>query len=519
MLHTTAPPTQPSAPTAPQGALPRGLRGLLAISFLSVGRGMIAGTLVGMLCLGAWVACLAADAPRLVSVLTALVVVPVGSLVVPVVGVLQGQRLPDDYRQLDSRTHARLWLLRGRGLRLWPLPAGALTDRAIRRSAGVIAARSGRIAALSRGARAALVGELRTALRAVEDAATAAARIDEAIDRVARWEESAAGLPPIGAKLYLRHDPLGGRAAQARRAAARLGVPSDMLNYFWRGQVLLLPPARSYRTLASLIDALLDAGVADADRPLPLQITVQGELGDDAKLIALVQLLASGLDMAIEGPERRGDEGNLIARGRRAPEAVAGDAGRSRTDFLFSLVCAAVPEMAAAGYAEQHHHDLRVVQNLGAALLAAEGDRSASTGTEARLAATWRGFAEGLRRLCAAWGAGAAVEQRYLDVPFADVRPAIERMLARKGEDPDLCRAVRGLRDRALGLVELQLAVSRLRAGGRIRRIGLGRSDGSGEVGYSFAGGLRRARRAIRDGGRVTVITRQEDTLRILLDD
>jgi hypothetical protein len=163
--------------------LPRGLRGLLAISFLSVGRGMIAGTLVGILCLGAWVLCLATDAPRLVSVLTALVVVPVGSLVVPVVGVLQGQRLPEDYRQLDSRTHARLWLLRGRGLRLWLLPAGALTDRAIRRHAGLIAARAGRIAVLSRGARAALVGELRTALRAADDPAMVAALVDEVIER------------------------------------------------------------------------------------------------------------------------------------------------------------------------------------------------------------------------------------------------------------------------------------------------------------------------------------------------
>lgn len=514
----TAPPTKPLPPPQALGALPRGLRGLLAISFLSVGRGMIAGYLLGLLCIGAWIACLATDAPRPVSIFTALVLVPAGILIVPVVGVLQGQRLSDDYRQLDTRTHVRLWLLRGRGLRSWPLPAGALTDPAIRRSAGLIAGRAGPISALSRGARAALTGELRAALREAGDAAAAAALIDETIDRVSRWEAAAAGLPPVGAKLYLRHDALGRRAAQARRTAARLGVPSDTLNYFWKGQVLLLPPCRSYRTLASLIDALIDAGVANADRPLPLQITVQGALGDDAKLIALAQLLASGLDLTIEGPERRGDEGNLIARGRRPPEAVAGDGGRERTDFLFSLVWAAVPEMAAAGYAEQHHRDLRVVQSLAAALLAA-GSPVPRGRTTARLAAVWQEFARVLCRLCAAWGAGDAVTQTYLDVPFVEVRPTIERLLARKAADPDLCVAARRLRDRALALVELQDAVTRIGMAGRVCRVRLGRVGGGEEWEYSVRGGLRRARRAIRAGGRVVVVTRATDTIRILLDD
>jgi hypothetical protein len=479
---------------------------------------MIAGYLVGMLCIGAWVMCLATDAPRLISILTALVIVPVGSLVVPVVGVLQGQRLPDDYRQLDTRTHVRLWLLRGRGLRSWPLPAGALTDRAIRRHAGQISERAGRIGALSRGARAALVGEFRVVLRDVAEAAAAAALVDEAIGRVARWETAAAGLPPVGAKLYLRHDSLGKRAALARWEAARLGVPSDTLNYFWKGQVLLLPPCRSHRTLAVLIDALLDAGVADAGRALPLQITVQGALGDDAKLIALVQLLASGLDLTVEGPERRGDEGNLIARGKRAPEAVAGDGGRERTDFLFSLVWSAVPEMVSMGYGEQHHRDLRVVQSLAAALLAS-GVPDRRGRMDARLAAVWEEFARDLRRLGVAWGAGDAVAQPYLDVPFAKVRPAVERLLARKAAEPDLCMAARQLRDRALGLVELQCAANRVRAAGRLRRVRLGRTGGTDEQEYRLSGGLRRARRAIRRGGRVVAVTRADETLRILIED
>ena len=515
-------PGSPGPALDTSGGLPRGLRGLLAISFLSAGRGTVTGYLVGLLCLGAWIVCLAVRAPLAIVLFTVLVVLPAGLLVVPVVGVLQGQRLPADYRQLGARSQLSLWLLslwlRGSRFHPWPLPAGALTDPVIRRQAALISARADRISPLARGARAVLVAELRAALREVRDPATAAARIDATVGRVVRGEEAGAGLPPVGAKLYLRHDPLSARAAKARRAAARLGVPSDKLNYFWPGQVLLLPPARSYRTLAALIDALLAAGVADPGRPLPLQITVQGALGDEAKLIALAQLLASGLDLAIEGPERRGDEGNLIARGRLRPEPVAGEPGRDRTDFLFSLVWATVPAIAAAGYADQHHRDLRVVQTFAAALLATRRPTAGRSPLETRLAALWTEFAEDLTRLCTAWGTAKAVQNRYLDVPFAAVRPGLEQLLARKAAEPDLGAGARRLRDRTLALIELTLVVARLTATGRVRRVRLGWADGAVERDLGFRGGLRRVRRAIRAGARVALVTRTDGIMQILLD-
>ena len=504
-------------PTGPVGP-PRGLRGLLAISFLSAARGTVTGYLIGLTCVGIWIACLASGAPAGLVLFTAVVVLPAGLLVLPVVGVLTGQRLPPDYRQLGMRTQLRLWLPAVRGRGLWPLPAGALADPLIRRHAALIAERAPRILPLPRGARAALVAELGTVLHGIDDRATAAALVDEAIDRVLRWEEAATGLPPVGAKLYLRHDPLSPRAAQARHAAARLGVPSDKLNYFWHGHVLLLPPARSCRTLAALVDALLTAGIADEGVPLPLQITIQGALGDEAKLIALTQLLASGLDLAVEGPERRGDEGNLIARGRFAPEPVAGDPGRDRTDFLFALLWATVPAMAAAGYADQHHRDLRVVQTLAAALLAARRPGRTRGPLDARLATVWNEFAADLTRLCSAWGVGEAVEQRYLDVPFAAVRPGIERLLARKAAEPDLCRAVRRLRERTLILIELTLVAARLTAEGGVRRVRLGWTDGRPAQELGFRRGLRRARRAIRAGARVALGTRAGTTIHILID-
>ena len=506
----------PSPSLPGPAAPPRGLCGLLAISFLSAGRGTVTGYLIGLVCVGVWVACLATGAPPAVLLLTALVVLPGGLLVVPVVGVLQGQRLPLDYRQLSARSQLGLWL-RGPRLRSWPLPAGALTDPAIRRHAALISARAVRIAPLARGARAALAAQLRSSLAGVRDPAAAAVLIDEAIGRVWRWEEAAAGLPPVGAKLYLRRDPLTARAAHARYAAARLGVPSDKLNYFWHGQVLLLPPARSYRTLASLIDALLESAVADAGAPLPLQITVQGALGDEAKLIALVQLLASGLDLAVEGPERRGDEGNLIARGRLPPEPVAGEPSRERTDFLFGLVWATVPAIAAAGYADQHHRDLRVVQNLAAALLAARR-RAAHPGGNAGLAAMWSEFARDLVRLCTAWGVGDAVQAPYLDAPFAAVRPGVERLLARKAEAPDLRLAARRLRDRTLALVELTLAVERFAAAGPLERVRVRWAGAEREDELRFGAGLRYVRWAVRAGGRVALLARAGETMQVLLD-
>jgi hypothetical protein len=502
-------------------APPRGLRGLLAIAYAGLGRATVAGVIAVIVFAGLPILSLAAGAPRLLFVFSAGVALPAGLLVLPVAGVLQSQRLPLDYRQLGARAQLGLWL-RGPRTASWPLPAGALTDPAIRQHAGQIAARSDRILALSRGARAALTAELRSALAGPTDPALVPALIDDAITRIARWEDAAAGLPPIGAKLYLRHDPVSRRAARARRAAARLGVPSDSLNYFWRGQVLLLPPARSHRTLARLIDALLAAGVADAGAPLPLQITVQGDLGDGAKLIALAQLAASGLDLEVQGPERRGDEGNLITRGRRPPERVAGAglSGTARTDFLFSQVWATVPDIGDAGYADQHHRDLRVVQTFAAALLAARRYGASRDPWDARLAAIWGEFAAGFTGLCAESGIAAAVRARYLDAPFAAVRPAIEALLARKAGYPALCFVTRRLRDRALALTEFTLVVARETATQPVRRVQVRWAGAASERGHEFRfrTGLRRVRRSIRSGGRVALLVRSGDTLRILLD-
>lgn len=89
-------------------APPRGLRGLLAILFLSAGRGTVTGYLTGLACVGVWIACLRAEAPPVLVLFTAAVVLPTGLLVVPVVGVLGGQRLPSDYRQLGLATQMRL---------------------------------------------------------------------------------------------------------------------------------------------------------------------------------------------------------------------------------------------------------------------------------------------------------------------------------------------------------------------------------------------------------------------------
>ncbi len=500
-------------------ALPAGARGLLALCFLGTVRAALTASLLGLLCVGLWVAGLALAAPPGMMLFLGLVVLPVGVLGVPVTGLLLGQHLPAEYRQLGVGAQLRLWWA-GHHLHRWPLPAGAWLEPRMRRHAALIGARAAQIAPLARGARAALTAELMRGLGQAETAAEATAFIDEAVQRIARWESGAVGLPPIGAKLYLGHDPRSRRAARVRRTAGRLGVASDRLNYFWRGQVLLLPPVRAYRTLALLIDALMDLGVAAHGRPLPLQITVQGELGDDAKWIAFAQLLASGLDLALSGPERRGDEGNIIARGRVAPEPVPGaPLGRDRTDFLFSLVWTPVPAMAAAGYADQHARDLRVVQHLAAALLAARVPPAARTALERRLAAIWQEFVTALADLCAAWGLAEAVQARYLDEPFAAVQPHLAALLSRKAETPVLVAEARRARDQALALTELTLAVHRQAAPGGLRRLRAGWTDGRGEIVLGLRRGLKRVRRAIRAGARVALLTRSGDTLTVLLDE
>jgi hypothetical protein len=505
---------QPVTAPAP---LPTGPGGLLALCFLGTARAALTATVLGVVCLGLWVAGLVLAAPPGLMLFLGLVVLPVGVLGLPVTGVLLGQRLPADYRQLGLRPQLHLWL-NGPRLRRWALPPGAWMEPGLRRYAPLIIAHERRLARLSRGARAALAAELIRSLPPALSGADAAASIEEALSRIERWELAADGLPPVGAKLYLGHDPLSRRATRVRRTVSRLGIISDRLNYFWRGQVLLLPPARSYRTLALLIDALVDLGVADPGRPLPLQITVQGDLEDEAKWIAFAQLLASGLDLSLAGPERAGDEGNIIARGRVSPEPVPGvPPGPSRTDFLFSLVWSPVPELAAAGYADQHTRDLRVVQHLAAALLAARaGGRTGAL--ERRLAAIWREFVTALSAACADWGLTEVVQARYLDEPFVAVQPYLGALLSRKAAAPDLVAAARRARDQALALTELALAVHRLAAPGGLRYLRVGWIDGREEVRRRLSRGLKRVRRAIRAGARVALLTRSGDTLTVLLD-
>jgi hypothetical protein len=195
---------------------------------------------------------------------------------------------------------------------------------------------------------------------------------------------------------------------------------------------------------------------------------------------------------------------------------VGDDAETERTDFLFGLVWATVPEMAAAGYADQHHRDARVVQTLAAALLAT---RRTGRGTrcERRLAAVWRGFAGDLTRLCRAWGVGEAVAAQYLDVPFAEVRPAIERLMDRKAAAPDLGRASRRLRDRTLALTELVLAVERLNAGRGAQWLRIAGVDRMAED-VPLRRGPRRVRQMIRAGARVALMSRESDTILVWVD-
>ncbi len=508
---------EPRAPERvyPTGPPPRGIAGLLAILFNDAGRATGSASVLTVLCLAAWVESLVLEVPAAAKLVIAAGLLPGATLALPVVGVLLAQRLTPDFRQLGGPAQMGVWRRAGRA-RAWPLPHGALALPALRLHAAAICAQAGRVETLSRGARAALTAELAAALASLEPGPAAEAVITECIARVRRWEEQAAGLPPVGAKLYVRHDPLSLRAEQVRRIAARYGVVADRLNYFWNGQVLLVPPACSYRTIAVLIDALTAAGVANSGRPLPLQITVQGALGDDAKLIAIAQLLASGMDLRVEGPERRGDEGNLIARGKFTPEPVGGVVGRTRTDFLYSLVWSVVPDVPE-GYADQHHGDLRVTQTLSAALLAARG---APAGPHAqRLAARWHEFAQGITALCAEWGVADAVRATYLGTPFAEVRPSIERLLAAKAVAPQLARGARRERDAALAMVELQMAVDRVRSSGGLRRVRFG-SPGypAGVRVRNVRVGLRAVRRAIRDGRRVTMVSRAGDTLTVMLD-
>ncbi|HWQ14711.1 MAG TPA: hypothetical protein VNL77_18075 [Roseiflexaceae bacterium] len=262
-------------------------------------------------------------------------------------------------------------------------------------------------------------------------------------------------LPPVGGKLYLPVAAGGTVAAMLGATARRLGMDGAYSGSL-RTWLVRLPPARSYVVAGRLIDAvvalrLLPPGV------LPHHLTVQGDLGPEARVLSILHLAAAPLLFEERPGSGRADERPFIMRGGGVLDDVGGRGERGsgpRTDFIDGFLFVHAPEMDAPEHLTGHTLNLRLKQVLAYGLLAALRPSYRRDQAEARAAAAFERLREALRVLLADYDLARALEVDWLDGNWSDIWPLIARMSAVKERSPAFLERAQQLRDAALDEIE-----------------------------------------------------------------
>ena len=262
-------------------------------------------------------------------------------------------------------------------------------------------------------------------------------------------------LPPVGGKLYLPVTAGGALASLLGATARRLGM--DGAYSATLGTWLVrLPPARSYRVAGRLLDAVVALGLPPAGTVLPHHLTIQGNLGQEAKTLSLIHLAAVPLIMEERAGRGRGDERPFVMSGGGVLDDMAGR-GRSsgpRTDFVDGFLLSTAPDMNAVEHLVAHTTNLRIKQVLAYGLVAATRRRDQRSSVEQQAALVYSAFRADLQALLQRYDLAGVLEVRWLDGRWSDVWPFIVRMNDLKQNDPQFLDDAQALRDRALDDME-----------------------------------------------------------------
>lgn len=340
-----------------------------------------------------------------------------------------------------------------------PAPSGArpsdgLLDPAIaRRMAGLTFP----VLALAPAAQALLRAEAYLALRdfpATSDAELQAALADLAwqahADELRHWL-----LPPVGGKIYL---PIAANGVLARLlgdTARRLGMDGAFSATLgtW---LIRLPPARSYAVAGRLIDALIAIGLAPPGSILPHHLTVQGDLGGEARVLSIVHLIATPLLFEERPGPAQADERPFIMRGGGVLDDMAGRGRQSgpRTDFVDGFIFAQAPGLDGVEHLTAHTINLRVKQVLAFGLQASRRPAERRSPAEQRAADAYIQLRASLRDLLTRYGLAGMLEVDWIDGRWSEIWPLILRMSELKERDTAFLREAQQLRDRALDAIE-----------------------------------------------------------------
>ena len=267
-------------------------------------------------------------------------------------------------------------------------------------------------------------------------------------------------LPPVGGKIYLPVAANGTLATMLGAAARRLGMDGGYSASLgtW---LVRLPPARSYTVAGRLIDALIALGLPPAGAVLPHHLTVQGELGQESKLLSLIHLAATPLLFAERPDHAQGDDRPFIMRGGGVLDDMAGRGRHAgpRTDFVDGFIFAHTPGMDAVEHLTAHTINLRIKQVLAFGVLAGQRPLDRRAPLERQAAAAYGRLRDAARGLLERYGLERALDIPWLDGRWSEVGPLIQRMSDLKERDPSFLTASQRLRDAALGELE-QIAIA-----------------------------------------------------------
>lgn len=274
-------------------------------------------------------------------------------------------------------------------------------------------------------------------------------------------------LPPVGGKLYLPVAAHGTLAtllgATARRFGLEGGYSASLGTWLLR-----LPPARSYVVAGRLLDALVALRLPPPQAILPHHLTVQGDLGQESKVLSLVHLAASPLIFAERPGHAQGDDRPFIMRGGGVLDDMSGR-GRltgPRTDFVDGFLFVQTPGLDEVEHLAAHTINLRIKQVLAFGLLSAARAPARRSPVEERAAGAYARARSSLRDLLVYYDLGSALDIRWLDGRWSEVWPTIRRLSELKEHDGAFLTQAQRLRDSMIDEIE-SLAVRATEAGAR----------------------------------------------------
>ncbi|MEM8530076.1 MAG: hypothetical protein AAGF95_04490 [Chloroflexota bacterium] len=262
-------------------------------------------------------------------------------------------------------------------------------------------------------------------------------------------------LPPIGGKIYLPISTGGVLASLLRDTVRCFGMDGGYSASLgtW---LIRLPPAYSYHVASRLMDAIATLHLLPEGSVLPHHLTIQGNLGQDSRILSLLYLAGTPLIMQERSDNDQEDQRSFIMRGGGVLDTMdgRGQITGSRTDFIDGFLIVGVPELTDVEKLTIHSMNLRIKQILAYGIYATDRTTVQQSPIEAAVATVYLHFRKDLRQLLEEKGLQKTLSIDWIDSPWNEIWPWIKHLNRLKEHDPRFLEQVQSLRDRSLDSIE-----------------------------------------------------------------